>query len=101
MTGVLEHSSSMQLLALTPLLCYQRTLVQKSLRPCSTDGCGGLETAVSSIQLSVVEELSIPIASAEQIDKLIKSFEQEAQIKKQMQQLRGEHVILAASFWSL
>lgn len=35
------------------------------------------------------------------MDKLVKSFEQEAQIKNQMQQLHDEHVILAASFWSL
>ncbi|WP_439895089.1 hypothetical protein ACTACV_03840 [Pseudomonas syringae] len=60
-----------------------------------------LENAASSIQLSVLEELSIHIASAEQMDKLVKSFEQEAQIKNQMQQLCDKHVILAASFWSL
>jgi len=61
----------------------------------------GVGTAVSSVQLSVLEELSIPIASAEQMDKLVKSFEQEAQIKSQIQQLRDEQVILATSFRSL
>ncbi|RMO04373.1 hypothetical protein ALQ47_02683 [Pseudomonas cichorii] len=60
----------------------------------------GVGTAVSSAQLSVLEELNIPIASAEQMDKLVKPFEQEAQIKSQIQQLRDEQVILATSFWS-
>lgn len=60
-----------------------------------------LKTAVSSIQLSVLEGLSIPVASAEQMGKLVKSFEQEARIKSQIQQLRDEQAILAASFWSL
>lgn len=35
------------------------------------------------------------------MDKLVKSFEHEAQIKSQIQQLPDEQVILATSFWSL
>ena len=59
-----------------------------------------LETAVSSIQLSALEELSIPIASAEQMDWENHSSRRHKS-KVRFSNLSDEQVILAASFWSL
>ena len=56
---------------------------------------------MASIQLSALKELEIPIPSADEMNRTVQAFEQEAQIQSQIQQLRDKQTALAASFWRL
>ncbi|MNG28570.1 hypothetical protein D3C84_1138500 [compost metagenome] len=56
---------------------------------------------MASIQLSALKELEIPIPTADEMNRMVQAFEQEAQIQSQIQKLRDKQTNLAANFWRL
>lgn len=56
---------------------------------------------MSSLQVSALKELEIPVLSAEEMDKMAQAFKQEAQIQIEIQHLRDKQSTLAAGFWRL
>lgn len=57
--------------------------------------------AMSSIQISALKELEIPILTAEELDRMRQVFEQEAKIQNEILHLRDKQSALAARFWHL
>lgn len=55
---------------------------------------------IPSIQLSTLKELAIPVPSAEEMNRMVQAFEQEAQIEDEIQQLRARQAAIAADLWS-
>ncbi len=56
---------------------------------------------MSSIQLSTLKELKIPISSPDEMNRMVQVFKQEAQIQIDIQHLRDKQSTLAAGFWHL
>lgn len=56
---------------------------------------------MSSIQLSALKELEIPIPSLDEMNRMVQVFVQEAQLQSEIQRLRDQQATLAASFWCL
>lgn len=56
---------------------------------------------MSSLQVSALKELEIPVLLAEEMDKIAQAFKQEAQIQIEIQHLRDKQATLTAGFWHL
>ncbi|PAA25780.1 N-6 DNA methylase [Pseudomonas fragi] len=57
--------------------------------------------AMSSLQISAIKELEIPVPSAEEMDKMVQAFQQEAQIQREIQYLQDKRATITANFWRL
>ncbi len=77
------------------LLTYLRSDIGQALLKHMAVGA-----TIPSIQLSALKELEIPVPSADEMNRMVQAFEQEAQIENEIQQLRAKQAALAASLWT-
>ena len=77
------------------LLTYLRSSIGQALLRHMAVGA-----TIPSIQLSALKELEIPAPSADDMNRMVQAFEQEAQIEDQIQQLRTRQAAIAASLWT-
>jgi len=77
------------------LLTYLRSDIGQALLKHMAVGA-----TIPSIQLSALKELEIPVPSADEMNRMVQAFEQEAQIENEIQQLRAKQAAIAASLWT-
>lgn len=78
------------------LLIYLRSAMGQGLLSRMAVGA-----SIPSLQLSALKELEIPLPSVEDMQTMVRAFDEEAQIQAEIERLRTRQTELSSDFWSL
>lgn len=78
------------------LLIYLRSAMGQGLLSRMAVGA-----SIPSLQLSALKELEIPVSSTEEMQPMVRAFDEEAQIQAEIERLRNRQAGLYSDFWPL